>query len=359
MELNLVNRYILIFGLLITSSQLWAFDSLRTEETEGKFFVIHRVEKGETLYSLVRRYEANMSEVVSINNIENNQIGLFQELRIPISKPDYTPIKDEAVKEEVEVVTSIKPETSSKHVVAAGETLYAISRKYNVPVDQIKKWNDLSTNELSIGQELIMGEGVSIGSVTKVEKKSSEPVKKEVSVQKEEAEKLPEGFQLYFVQSGELLETIAAKFNVRPDSIVIWNDLPNTYLSIGQRLLIKGTINELALTKLANEETLRYGTRKKVKDNSGFIKVIEEGMARKIEDVETKKYLVMHRELPIGTLIEVRNLMNNQKIFARVVGKLPETGLNENVLIRLTPICFERLGVIDPQTRVEVSYYED
>ena len=95
-------------------------------------------------------------------------------------------------------------------------------------------------------------------------------------------------------------------------------------------------------------------------DQSGFSKIIEEGSARKIEDVvETQKYLALHRSLPIGSMIEVRNLMNNQKIFVRVVGKLPETGLNKNVLVRLTPICFERLGVIDPMTRVELSYYED
>ena len=88
--------------------------------------------------------------------------------------------------------------------------------------------------------------------------------------------------------------------------------------------------------------------------------MIEEGTARKIEDVvDTKKYLALHRTLPIGSMIEVRNLMNNQKIFVKVVGKLPETGLNKNVLVRLSPICFERLGVIDPMTRVEVSYFID
>ncbi len=349
MELFSIKKFLLItIGLLMTS-QVFALDSLRTEKSGDQYFVIHRVEKGETLYSLARRYGAELSEVVSANNIENNQIALFQEIRIPIVKPT-----GHELVEEPKMVS--KPKTSAMHVVEAGQTLYAISRLYNVAVDDLKKWNNLTSNELSIGQEIIVGET----DIKKPEPSDTEKTDRiEIVTEEEPKEQLPEGFQLYFVQSGELLETIAAKFNVRPDSIVIWNDLPNTYLSIGQRLLVKGSVDEQVLTRMADVESLPYGKRKKVKDASGFIKIIEEGMARKIDDVDTKKYLVMHRDLPIGTLLEVRNLMNNQKIFARVVGKLPETGLNENVLVRLTPICFERLGVIDPQTRVEVSYYED
>ena len=51
------------------------------------------------------------------------------------------------------------PQKKSKypiHTVRKGDTLYAISRKYSVTVDEIKKWNDLKTNTLEVGQELII-----------------------------------------------------------------------------------------------------------------------------------------------------------------------------------------------------------
>ena len=354
MVLSSINRYFLALVAVFFVFQSYAFDSLRTEESGGKYFVIHRVEKGETLYSLSRRYGSAIPDVVKENGIVNNQISLFQELKFPISQPESGVSKMETVVVKEDPITRDHKAEQITHTVAARETLYAISRKYGISIEDLRKWNSLQGNELSIGQQLVVGKGQSqqVVSVKKDEIKNE-------AIQEDTKENVPEGFQLYFVQSGELLETIAAKFNVRPDSIVIWNDLPNTYLSIGQRLLVKGSINQLVLAKQSNVESLPYGKRKQVKDASGFVKILEEGTARKIEDVKTQKYLVMHRDLPIGTLIEVRNLMNNQKIFARVVGKLPETGLNENVLIRLTPICFERLGVIDPQTRVEVSYYQD
>ena len=74
--------------------------------------------------------------------------------------------------------------------------------------------------------------------------------------------------------------------------------------------------------------------------------------------MQSDKALALHRTQPIGAMLEVRNLMNNKKILVKVVGKLPETGLNKNTLIRLTRVSFKRLGVIDPKARVEVSYYE-
>ena len=79
-----------------------------------------------------------------------------------------------------------------------------------------------------------------------------------------------------------------------------------------------------------------------------------------IEDMQQPdKYLALHKTLPIGTLMEVRNLMNNKKVFVRVVGQLPDTGPNENVLIRLTEKSFNRLGILDARARVELTYYED
>lgn len=350
-------RFIGFVFALSTSflAQSNVLDSLRAEEQGGRYYVIHKVEKGETLYSLTRRYGANLLEVKEANAIEANSIDLGQELRIPVEKP-----VDRA---SPEVVGS-----SSNHVVKTGETLFAISRMYGVEVQQLKEWNQLSSNEISIGQMLKVGNKSlvtpsenPVGSeVVKDDRAKAEKKNKKEDKRTPEKPAVPSGFSEYYVQSGDLLESIAGKFRVRPDSIVIWNKLPNTYLTIGQKLLIKGKPNAEELRKKPNSEKLPYGTRTKYTDQSGFVKILEEGTARKIEDVvETQKYLALHRSLKIGTMIEIRNLMNNQKIFARVVGRLPETGLNKNVLVRLTPICFERLGVIDPLTRVEVSYYED
>ena len=344
------------FAFVSLGLQATSLDSLRTEKQDGEYFIIHKVEQGETLYSLARRYGCELPVVKSVNGLADNNISLGQELRFPTtSKPSTKPEKT--------ILTSSV--SSQLHTVEPGQTLYAISKLYNVKVDQIKEWNGLSTNEISVGQVLTIASSGnatvadSNKSSTKVKSKDKDKSRNDRKSESKEPD-VPAGFNIYYVQTGDLLETIAAKYKVRPDSLVIWNKLPNTYLTIGQKLLVKGEPDQDELNKRKNVEKLSYGTRRKVTDGGGFTKIIEEGTARKIEDVvDTKKYLALHRSLPIGAMIEVRNLMNNQKIFVKVVGKLPETGLNKNVLVRLTPICFDRLGVIDPMTRVEVSYFED
>jgi hypothetical protein len=54
--------------------------------------------------------------------------------------------------------------------------------------------------------------------------------------------------------------------------------------------------------------------------------------------------------------MRVRNEMTNLSVFVRVVGKLPATGANNNVLIRLSTAAQAALGALDEKVRVEVSY---
>lgn len=346
MQLNF-SVFIVVVGMVWSvSATAGGLDSLRLEEKDGKYYVIHKVEKGETLYSLSRRYGANMEAVQTANGLQDINISLDQELMIPVPKPAKAPA----------AAHSGNGSTSSgtSHIVTAGETLYSISRTFGVTVPDLQAWNDMTGTDISVGQELLIKGGSKSSATNAGSSKGNQNAKSN------DSKAVPYGYSVYYVQTGDLIETIADKFSVRPDSIVIWNNLPNTYISIGQKLMIKGKIDTEKLKKKEDVEELPYAQRRQVTDQSGFVKIYEVGSARKIDDVvETDKYLALHRDLEIGALVEVRNLMNNQKIFVRIVGKLPETGLNENVLIRMTPICFERLGVIDPKTRVEVSYYKD
>ncbi|MEP0367116.1 MAG: LysM peptidoglycan-binding domain-containing protein [Cyclobacteriaceae bacterium] len=347
---------VVILVMCLATSSRAAYDSLRTEKHKGQMVVVHLVEQSETLYSLSRRYGSEVREIVKFNKIEDNTISLGQELLIPIGKIKSKKSKSGPVsvngdpETEAEVYSLPQDSVRQTHIVKPKETLFGISRMYGLSVDELKQLNGLESNSLDLGQIL---------NVSKVGEESvvSIPEEKEkVEIEKSVAP----GFNEYLVQSGDMLETIARKFNVRPDSIVIWNQLSNTYLAIGQRLLIKGEVDSLVQMTQPEIEETGYSQKSKMIDASGFAKVLEEGVAKKIENVvETDKYLAMHRTLKVGSMIEVRNLMNNKKVFVRVVGRLPETGLNQNTLIRLTPICFSKLGVIDPTARVEISYYEE
>lgn len=133
----------LFFSLLIASVSFahteHTLDSIGVKEVNGQYFILHKVEKGEGLYAISRRYNVPVDAIEKANPDAKSGLKLGEILLIP------TTIKKEAAKEEV-ILHTVKP----------GETLYAISKQYNVSVDQIKIKNKLTSNNLTVGQELVI-----------------------------------------------------------------------------------------------------------------------------------------------------------------------------------------------------------
>src|SRR5690606_28963054 len=113
-------------------------DSIGIEEINGQTFILHKVEAKETFYALSKRYNVSVEEIKRYN--PETEAGLKVEtiLKIPFTK-----------KQE-------KQSAQKTHTVAPGQTLYSISQMYGIAVEDIKKWNSLSSNDLNVGQTLVM-----------------------------------------------------------------------------------------------------------------------------------------------------------------------------------------------------------
>ena len=99
--------------------------SNQTINLNGKKYYLHKVEIGQTLYSVSKAYNINQEEIRSINNLTSNNLKLGQLLKIP-----YTKIKDK--------------DTSPDffyHKVKQGETLFSLSQKYYVSIEEIIESN--------------------------------------------------------------------------------------------------------------------------------------------------------------------------------------------------------------------------
>ena len=88
------------------------------------------------------------------------------------------------------------------------------------------------------------------------------------------------------------------------------------------------------------------------------MQVTETGVATWIQEgqVNPDKYYALHRTAPIGTIIKVTNRMNNQFVYVKVVGSLPDTGENENIIIKVSQAVSSKLNALDPLFQVELSY---
>lgn len=129
----------IILGGSAMASTIHPLDSVGVKDVNGKSFIMHKVEKGEGLYAIARRYQASVDDIKNANPEAAEGLKVGQIILIPFTK------KTEAKKEE-----------SITHVVKTGETLYSISKLYNVGVEEIKLKNKLTSNNLTVGQELVI-----------------------------------------------------------------------------------------------------------------------------------------------------------------------------------------------------------
>ncbi|MDC1106451.1 LysM peptidoglycan-binding domain-containing protein [Prolixibacteraceae bacterium] len=116
----------------------------------------HKVEKKETLFSIAKNYGISVNELERANGIQDNEIIKKGDLlRIPIHKK--TPPKDVIKADEVMPQTEISHDSNyQNHIVKEGETLFFLSRKYNVPFENIKKANPTISSNISVNDTLLI-----------------------------------------------------------------------------------------------------------------------------------------------------------------------------------------------------------
>ena len=110
---------------------------------------MYTIQKGDSLYSIAKKFGMSVDELKSLNNLTNNNLAIGQQLMIKSITGDE-PINPE---EECIGTGYVEPQYVI-YTVQKGDSLYTIARKYNISVDNIKALNNLTSNNLSIGQQL-------------------------------------------------------------------------------------------------------------------------------------------------------------------------------------------------------------
>ena len=143
-----------VFILIIFfTSQLFAQDSLKTNTVNGQKTIIHKVEQGQTLFSIARKYNVSIAEIKDLNP-GITQIKTGSNLIIP-SKTSAEPVINSPIKEAKKNRGNDEGHQTI-HQVEQGETLYGISKIYNVSVAQISEANQIGSRGITPGQELII-----------------------------------------------------------------------------------------------------------------------------------------------------------------------------------------------------------
>lgn len=129
---------VFLFCLFTTCGLVFSQKSDEIISQGGKQFYVHVIQPGNSLYGLYRLYNVSIDEIKNVNPGLGEDLKEGQRVLIPI--PDIN-----SVQKEKKVIL---------HKVKAKETLYGISKKYNVSIDEIKEANPFLNEGLKIGQEL-------------------------------------------------------------------------------------------------------------------------------------------------------------------------------------------------------------
>ena len=171
------------------------------DENNGAVFY-YTVERGDSLWSIARRFGITVQEIRDANNLTSDTLSVGQSLIIPGISSDED-LEDNNGNETV-------PNT---YTVQSGDSLWSIANRFGITVNDLKTANSLTSNLLSVGQILV----IPIAGSNNPTNPSYTP---------------------YTVKSGDSLWSIANSFGTTVDSIKTLNNLTSNLLSIGQVLQI-------------------------------------------------------------------------------------------------------------------------
>lgn len=277
-----------------------------------------------------------------------------------------------------------------RHQVQAKETIYSVSRQYRVAVTKIKQANPGLTT-LLVGQVIFIPMPAAAGNSSNATRVAKTPAKKENKAAPVAAGPAlfdGQGNQVHKVDSKQTLFSIARLYGVSVADLKKWNNLPDDNVHDNQTLLVKPqapaatdiahatitpvnpvkpetapvtqtpvVVSRPATVPADNTTVRREDSIRTAAPRETFSRVTESGLAELIsEGKSANKYLALHKTAPVGSFITVRNLMNNQAVSVRVIGKLPEIGSNEKVIVKVSKRAYQRLGALDNRFLVEVQY---
>ncbi|QHL86036.1 LysM peptidoglycan-binding domain-containing protein [Nibribacter ruber] len=378
----MLKKFVFVLGCALVSygaaqaGTLAVRDSVGTQTVNGKIFITHKVEPKETLYALSRKYGVAVGQIVAANKNIDKAIHVGQLVLIPMkgataaapAKTATPAAKSAPTGAKPAAVPAAAPAASRTYVVDAKgnrlhtvqpkQTLFAISRLHKVTIDDLKKWNKLTDNTVEIGQELIVG----VGDKPNLQATAQKPI---YVPEKDDEVAMPKqaGNSAAVAKTEEVKPAPAAAKQPTPVRPVTAKPaIPTTLAKAGAPKTETATTATSPAPAPAPVSTPTKSAEEK--DSKSLTvtteytpRVSESGMAEAIDQkVDANKFLALHKTAPVGTIMAVKNPMNNQTVYVRVIGKLPETGENEKVVIKLSKKACQQIGANDGRFRVELSY---
>ena len=205
----------------------------------------YTVQKGDNLSSIAKKYDVSVTDIKQWNKLQSNTVALGKSLKIKSNENTSKLSKDIKATHEIikkpteEAIASVdnqeKNEIEVEYSVKSGDNLGSIAQKFGITLQELKEWNNLSTNNLALGKTLIVSKKENtVVETTAVASNSIDSFKKKSP----SARTIDED---YFVKKGDSLYSISKKYpGVTISDIKKWNGIKDEDIKPGMKLKING-----------------------------------------------------------------------------------------------------------------------
>lgn len=187
---------------IFSSSSSSSYGDITTKNSSNLTY--YKVNPGETIGQIAEKFKVKISDIQNWNNLSGNKIIAGSRLKI-YSNASVNDI-------DVEPVRNSNNSSSGTHIIRKGETINSIAALYNISVSDLRKWNNLTSDNIQIGDKLIV---------------SSE--NKNVTTSKAKPD-------YHIVQKGETLFSISKFYNVPVTRLKSLNGLTSSNIKVGEKL---------------------------------------------------------------------------------------------------------------------------
>jgi membrane-bound lytic murein transglycosylase D len=216
----------------------------------------YKVKKGDNLGEISNQYGVAVSELKKWNHLKGNNIALGASLKIVKNERVVTIVKKEVKgakpivdsKQDTAVASNDSNEVSNPkdyYEVQKGDNLFNIAKKFNVSLEDLKKWNNLDGLNVQQGSKLALA--------NTEEKEQPEEPKTETKIVE------------YKVKKGDNIGSIAKKYNASIEDLKEWNKIEDNTIKLGMSLIVSKKEVAIAEPKTSKKEVLASNERDEVK----------------------------------------------------------------------------------------------
>lgn len=323
---------LLVLLMFISSDVLFAQQNdLEIQGTSNNLYVEHTVSPKENFYSLGRTYNVNPKELASYNHLHfQSGLDIGQIMKIPLTKMNFTQS------------TKVEPNYALVpvyHTVVAGETLYRLGVNYNkVSLASLKKWNNMSTDAVSVGSKMIVGYLKVDKNLSSLENRGSNTASTEVVKEQKEPNPIlpakPEPAPQKITESAPVSQpNQEAKKAAQPAVSMVEKSNGGFSGGVFKQLYAEQTGNK------SNQN--RNGTGGVFKSTSGW---------------QDGKYYCFSNDATAGTVLKITNNATRKVIFAKVLDTIPAIQQNEGLIVLISNAAASELGAGDNKFDCVVNF---